>query len=249
MVTWRRHPACAVRLPARQKAASKPVPLFYFVRAPPMLHRRLQLPRILALNVVVFIALLEVAGLGYFLVLDGHVYYFARDVVVSNRAAAETPGLHDVNAENLRRALKKGLSQTKFRISTYFGYTLEPNERDLVGDARAEDAARPNCKYRTNVLCEKDHVYYVTNNYGFNSVLDYPYRKQSANEYVIGVFGGSVSVAFVKLTMPELFEEILPQVPALHGKKITLLSFAREAFKQPQPLAALAYFLSIGQRF
>ena len=214
-----------------------------------MLHRRLRLLRTLAINIVAFMALLEVAGLGYFLVRDGGIYYFARDAIVSERAGAETPGLRDVNAEDLRRALKEGLSATKFRISPYFGYNLEPDERIPVGDARAEDAARPECKYRTNVLCEKGHVYYVTNNYGFDSVLDYPYRKQGADEYVIGIFGGSLSVAFMKFTMPELSGEILPQVPALHGKRITLLSFAREGFKQPQSLAALSYFLSIGQRF
>lgn len=214
-----------------------------------MILRRLQQLRTLTVNVVAFVALLELAGLGYFLVHDGGIYYVARGAIVSNRTAPESSGLRDVNAEGLRRALNEGLSATKFRISTYFGYNLEPNERISVGDARAEAEARPECKYRTNVLCEKDHVYYVTNNYGFDSVLDYPYRKQSADEYVIGIFGGSLSVAFAKLTIPELFDEILPQVPALHGKKFTLLSFAREGFKQPQSLAALSYFLSIGQRF
>ena len=169
--------------------------------------------------------------------------------IVRNRVSGAASGLRDVNAEDLRRALRQGLSQTDFRISPYYGYNLAPNERIPVGDSRAQDLARPQCKFRVNVLCEKGGVYYVTNNYGFNSVLDYPYRKQGDDEYVIGLFGGSMAVAFAKFTMPELYEDILPQVPALRGKKVTLLSFAREGFKQPQPLETLAYFLSIGQRF
>jgi len=213
-----------------------------------MLHRRLKLLRTLAVNAVVLFALLEVAGLVYYLVHDGHLYYLARDSIVENRVSGAASGLRDVNAEDLRSALRLGLSQTEFRISPYYGYNLAPNERVPVGDSRAQDLARPECKYRVNVLCEKGGVYYVTNNYGFNSVLDYPYPKQGDDEYVIGLFGGSMAVAFAKFTMPELYEDILPRVPGLRGKKITLLSFAREGFKQPQPLATLAYFLSIGQR-
>ena len=113
--------------------------------------------------------------------------------------------------------------------------------------ARAEAAA--DCKYRVNVLCENGEVYFVTNNYGFDSMLNYPYRKQSANEYVIGIFGGSVPLGFVKSTMPGLFDHILAKTPQLKGRQVTVLSFAQSAFKQPQQLEILAYFLSLGQQF
>ena len=80
-------------------------------------------------------------------------------------------------------------------------------------------------------------------------MLDYPYRKQSDDEFVIGLFGGSVALSFIKLTMPGLFDDIFAQAPQLRGKKVVVLSFAREGFKQPQQLETLAYFLSIGQKF
>ena len=106
----------------------------------------------------------------------------------------------------------------------------------------------PNCKYRVNVLCADGKVYFVTNNYGFNSVLDYPYRKESADEFVIGIFGDSFALGFVKATMPGAVSTTFSRkCPSCSGKKITVLSFAREGFKQPQQLETLAYFLSIGQ--
>src|SRR5208282_4208675 len=128
-------------------------------------------------------------------------------------------------------------------------YNSLPNRRMLVENAEQKADMAPNCNYRVNVLCADGKVYFVTNNYGFDSVLDYPYRKQSANEFVIGIFGESFALGFVKATMPELFDDILAKVPELRGKKITILSFAREGFKQPQQLETLAYFLSIGQKF
>ena len=200
-------------------------------------------------NAVILLALLDAPGFVYYLVHDGRLYYLDRDSIVRNRAFGVTSAPRDAKADALLRALPSRLSRTNFRISPYYGYSLPPNERLSAGDLRSQELARPECKYRVNVLCEKGGVFSVTNNYGFDSVLDYPYKKQGKDKYVIGIFGGSLALGFVKLTMPELFEDILAQVPALRGKTVTLLSFAREGFKQPQPLETLAYFLSIGQRF
>src|SRR4030095_3931354 len=45
------------------------------------------------------------------------------------------------------------------------------------------------------------------------------------------------------------FERALKQSPYFAGKELVLLSFAAGAYKQPQQLLILNYFLSIGQQF
>jgi len=214
-----------------------------------MLRSALRIAGIVAANVAIFIAVMELAALMYFLLRDGDLYYFAGDSILRHRVAELTSGPQDASSEQLRQALREALSETPFRLNPYYGYNSIPDRRVLVENAAQKADMAPNCKFRVNVLCADGKVYFVTNNYGFDSVLDYPYRKESADEFVIGIFGDSFALGFVKATMPELFDDILAKVPQLSGKKITVLSFAREGFKQPQQLETLAYFLSIGQRF
>jgi hypothetical protein len=80
-------------------------------------------------------------------------------------------------------------------------------------------------------------------------VLDYPYQKESDDEFVIGIFGESIAEGFVKSAIRQLFDDVFARAPQLQGKKVVLLPFAIEGFKQPQQLETLAYFLSRGQRF
>ena len=204
---------------------------------------------LIGVNVAVLALLLEASALAYFLLRDGHLYYSAREEIVKNRAAEMATGLIGAAPDELRRRLREGLSKIKYRLNPYYGFQYIANSRvpvEAFHVPRAEAAA--NCKYRVNVLCENGEVYFVTNNYGFDSVLNYPYREQSDDEFVIGIFGGSVALGFVKSTMPGLFDDIFARAPQLRGRKVTLLSFARESYKQPQQLETLAYFLSIGQR-
>ena len=214
------------------------------------LRRAAKFAWVLAVNAAILAILLEVSGLAYFALRDGHLYYLGRDEIVTARVAEMGTGLNGADPEELRRRLKEGLSQNKFRLNPYYGYQYEANYRVPVEDFHIRPAEMAsNCKFRVNVLCDHGSVYFVTNNFGFDSVLNYPYRKQSDDEFVIGIFGGSIALSVVKLTMPQLFDEVFAQVPQLHGKKVVLLSFAREGFKQPQELETLAYFLSLGQRF
>ena len=214
-----------------------------------MLRSVLRIAAIIAANLAIFFAVMEVAALIYFLLRDGDLYDVARDSILRHRVAELTSGLQDASSEHLRQALREGLAQSNFRLSLYYGFNSVPDHRMLVDEPAQKADMAPNCKYRVNVLCADGKVYFVTNNYGFDSVLDYPYRKQSADEFVIGIFGELFALGFVKATMPDLFDDILAKVPELRGRKITVLSFAREGFKQPQQLETLAYFLSIGQRF
>ncbi|MEB3339612.1 hypothetical protein [Okeania sp.] len=93
------------------------------------------------------------------------------------------------------------------------------------------------------------------NNYGFVSKYDYPFIKSNKNQFVIGVFGGSVANNFALHTiLNEVREEsgfiqYLKEIPQLKDQEIIILCFANGGYKQPQQLLMLNYFLSIGQEF
>lgn len=93
------------------------------------------------------------------------------------------------------------------------------------------------------------------NNYGFFSVYDYPFIKTKDNQYVIGVFGGSVANDFSYNSLIDglkgrgFIEYLKQRIPKLKDKEIIVLSFAGGGYKQPQQLLILNYFLAIGQEF
>ncbi|NEP78827.1 MAG: hypothetical protein F6K39_12015 [Okeania sp. SIO3B3] len=93
------------------------------------------------------------------------------------------------------------------------------------------------------------------NNYGLLSKYNYPFVKSNKNQFVIGVFGGSVANDFAVNSVinqargNEGFIEYLKQIPQFKDKEIIILSFASGGYKQPQQLLMLNYFISIGQEF
>lgn len=89
---------------------------------------------------------------------------------------------------------------------------------------------------------------YTTNNFGFASAHAYPFRRQNSNQFIVGVFGGSVAgiYAFFEIERNILANE-LRKLPGLANKEIIILPFAVGAYKQPQQLILLNYFLSVGQ--
>lgn len=93
------------------------------------------------------------------------------------------------------------------------------------------------------------------NNYGFVSQYNYPFIKSNKNQFIIGIFGGSVANNFaVGLNINqsrgnEAFINNLKTIPELADKEIIILCFAGGGYKQPQQLLILNYFLSIGQEF
>jgi hypothetical protein len=87
-----------------------------------------------------------------------------------------------------------------------------------------------------------------TNNFGFVSPHDFPFAKTRDNQFLIGIFGGSVGNWFCQVGVPHLLRSF--QADAYFGsREIVPLCFSHEGYKQPQQLLALAYFLSIGQEF
>jgi len=95
-----------------------------------------------------------------------------------------------------------------------------------------------------------------SNNFGFTSPYAFPYEKRSADEFVIGIFGGSVGEQFCELGVPRLLEDLGadralngPSTPLGAGRRFVPLCFSHEGYKQPQQLIVLAYFLTLGQQF
>lgn len=89
---------------------------------------------------------------------------------------------------------------------------------------------------------------FKVNNYGFISPYDYPFKKTKANQFVIGVFGGSVASGYAIFEVQnKILAKYLKQLPGLQDKEFIILSFATGGYKQPQQLLILNYFLGLGQ--
>jgi hypothetical protein len=87
----------------------------------------------------------------------------------------------------------------------------------------------------------------ATNNFGFVSPFNYPIVR-AQNEFIIGIFGGSVGVWFCQVGVDRLLEH-LRQHEFFRARTLVPLCMAHEGYKQPQQLLVLSYFLSIGQPF
>lgn len=89
---------------------------------------------------------------------------------------------------------------------------------------------------------------FKVNNYGFISPYDYPFKKFKKNQFIIGIFGGSVASDFsIFQIQNKILPQYLKQVPGLQDKEFVILSFATGGYKQPQQLLILNYFLALGQ--
>ena len=88
----------------------------------------------------------------------------------------------------------------------------------------------------------------ATNNLGFASPHDYPFAKTRDDQFIVGIFGGSVAAWFCQAGVARLTAD-LKQQPFFKDKDLVPLCFSHEGYKQPQQLIVLAYFLSIGQQF
>lgn len=86
------------------------------------------------------------------------------------------------------------------------------------------------------------------NNFGFASEHRYPFVKSSPNQFVIGMFGGSVGAWFCHVGAHRLVADLKADA-RFASRDIVPLCFSHEGYKQPQQLLVLSYFLSIGQTF
>lgn len=110
-----------------------------------------------------------------------------------------------------------------FRLHPYFGYTYKPGFHPTL----------------TALAANSD---------GFVSPYDYPFKKKNENQYIVGIFGGSVAQYFA---MDEFdrhsLANHLSKLSSLQNKEIIILNFALPGGKQPQQALILSYFLSLGQ--
>ena len=144
-------------------------------------------------------------------------FFYARQPRTTHLVGLALPGQRGTNVND----------NVLFQIHPYFGYVQKPTL----------DFRFP---YST--------VVHHPNNWGFDSEHDYPFKRQNEKQFIIGIFGGSVaqSVAMFELEHRNL-TRILQQLPYLKDKEIIILSFTVGAYKQPQQLLILNYFLSLGQ--
>jgi hypothetical protein len=88
----------------------------------------------------------------------------------------------------------------------------------------------------------------ATNNFGFASPYSFPIIRARDDQFIIGIFGGSVGVWFCQVGVERLLSD-LQQHRFFQARRLIPLCMAHEGYKQPQQLLVLAYFLSIGQPF
>jgi hypothetical protein len=119
-------------------------------------------------------------------------------------------------------------------VHPYFGFTHKPGVPFDIPEPLRRGTAIP--------------ARLLTNNFGFASPHQYPVRKTGDNQFIVGIFGGSVGLWFCHIGAPRLVETLAANV-SFAGKEIVPLCFAHEGYKQPQEAAVLGYFVSIGQPF
>jgi hypothetical protein len=175
---------------------------------------------LLVINVALFCALAEIAALGIFYVQHGWLFYLDpyRPVYEAIEQGRGTAGEGQLS---------------DIGLAPYFGPIHRPGVPfDIPEALHAPGAAPPR---------------HSTNNFGFVSAHDYPFTP-GPNQFVLGIFGGSVAGWFCEVGADRLVAD-LRQQPFFASTEIVPLCFAHEGYKQPQQLLVLAYFLSIGQHF
>jgi hypothetical protein len=119
-------------------------------------------------------------------------------------------------------------------LHPYFGPTHRQGYPFDIPEALRENASSP--------------ARVPTNNFGFASTHNYPFVKTSPNQFVIGMFGGSVGAWFCQVGGHRLVENLEANA-FFRTREIVPLCLSHEGYKQPQQLLVLSYFLSIGQAF
>ena len=176
---------------------------------------------IVAVNLILLGLFAEIAGLFLYYVDTGALFY-----------------VHEKSYERIVDAPERRL--TGDALHPYFGPTHVPGlalqipEELREAQAGTADSANP-----TGAR---------TNNFGFVSPHDFPYAKTHSNQFVIGIFGGSVGAWFCHIGAPRLLGTLKTH-EFFKDRELVPLCFSHEGYKQPQQLLALAYFLSIGQTF
>ncbi|EKD11531.1 hypothetical protein [Limnospira platensis] len=178
---------------------------------------------IVGINLALILLILEVVPLLFYLVTEQRfIYTDNRDKTATNQL------LEQIGVREQATGNNDDKNAIVERLHPFFGYVLKPG------------------------LFADNPFGLRVNNYGFFALHDYPFIRQNDNQFIIGIFGGSVAVDFAnyEVTHKELSNTLIQQlrtVPELANKEFIILNFAHGGYKQPQQLLILNYFLSIGQ--
>ena len=180
----------------------------------------------LAINVIVFCVAAELLSLIVFHYQHGWLFYLD-----PYRASYEL--IPETRNQQLTRA----------GLHPYFGPTHKPGvpfdvPEKLRNGASGNGAPAP----------DADRPRVETNNFGFASPYNYPFVKRRSDQFVVGIFGGSVGLWFCQVGADRLMKDLKESV-FFRNKELISLCLSHAGYKQPQQLLVLAYFLSIGQRF
>ncbi|WP_293144827.1 hypothetical protein [Okeania sp. SIO3I5] len=185
---------------------------------------------LVSINLILAFIGLEAVSLGFYFSQEKQLFYTRKDTISQVREELEKTGTRlatDIINESVLE-----------RLHPLFGYVRKQ------GVFRQKKA----------LFAYKESGIRV-NNYGLVSKYDYPFAKTNKNQFIVGVFGGSVAYDFAinaiynEAKGNQGFIQNLKQIPKLKDKEIIILCFAIGGYKQPQQLLILNYFISIGQAF
>jgi hypothetical protein len=175
--------------------------------------------KVVAVNLLLLFLLLEIVSVGFYFFRTGKVFY-------STNKSQDTTTTAEPENDSGDAPLNNSIDH---RLHPYFGFVYD--------------------KHATRRL-QFSRVNYSANNFGILSPYDYPVKKTNGDQFIIGIFGGSVGMYFGFYELENhVLANALKRLPYFQNKQIIVLPFAMGAFKQPQQLLALSYFLSIGQEF
>ncbi|MGD1807860.1 hypothetical protein ACP6PL_20825 [Dapis sp. BLCC M126] len=184
------------------------------------------------MNIIFLFVFLELGSLGWYF-FKYKEFFYIREKVTENNQGEEQENQEENENENIntnKNPMGINLAGIRLedsvieRLHPYFGYVQKPGPDFREG-------------FKYNAA-------------GFISPYDYPYRKKNNNQYIIGIFGGSVASNYsIYEIQNQILEKKLKQLPEFEDKEFIILSLATGGYKQPQQLILLNYFLSIGQKF
>ena len=173
--------------------------------------------RVVSINILILVVMVEIISQVYYRIKTGHTVY---------SIDSKLPQIGDSQIDKSQPEVPT--AETKIELHPYFGYV---GSKDFRWDFE---------KY-----CESKPCVESLNSSGFFSLYDYPFEKRSEKHYIIGIFGGSVSVRL--LSWRHRLIERLEDLEQFKDREIVVLSFGFGGYKQPQQLQVLSYFLSVGQ--
>jgi hypothetical protein len=183
-------------------------------------------------TVVAGLAILELSALAAFRVLESRGFSYKRHArlraeviakaqpITAARATARPVGQHPAGVEG-----RPERTAAELVLHPYLGFVYDPESPWMESSLR------------NGGLQLSEHGFFVL-----------PRPAGTGPEWTVATFGGSLAAQF-SVDGRRAMTEALAASPHLRGRRIRYRSFALGGFKQPQMAQALAYLLSLGERF